>query len=28
VQDNYQQLAEGLLVLLAVAVDQWIRRAR
>lgn len=28
VQDLYQQLAEGLLVILAVAVDQWIRRVR
>ena len=28
VQDLYQQLAEGLLVLLAVALDQWIRKAR
>lgn len=28
VQDLYQQLAEGLLVIAAVTVDQWIRRVR
>lgn len=28
VQDLYQQLAEGLLVIAAVAVDQWIRKVR
>lgn len=28
VQDLYQQLAEGLLVIIAVSVDQWIRRVR
>jgi fructose transport system permease protein len=28
VQDLYQQLAEGLLVIAAVSVDQWIRRVR
>lgn len=28
VQDLYQELAEGLLVIFAVAIDQWIRRVR
>jgi fructose transport system permease protein len=28
VQDLYQQLAEGLLVIAAVTVDQWIRKVR
>lgn len=28
VQDLYQQLAEGLLVIFAVAIDQWIRKVR